>query len=252
MKYLNIRLLNNNEIYFSNSLNYDIDDKVVLNTELGEMLGIVLSERLIDSKNIKLYDIIRKADQQDLDNYNNNLLDKEKAKKTVINIIKGEGLEMKVIDLFFNLDRTTLVVYFSAPSRVDFRELIKKLASKFKARIELRQVGVRDKAKKIGGIGICGQPLCCTRFLDQFESISINMAKNQNIALAPENINGVCGRLMCCLSFENDTYTLLNEELQRNRKKIEEKGKIKSVDILNKTFTVINKNNQTEVISLED
>ena len=150
-------------------------------------------------------------------------------------------LKISVIDAAYSFDRDQLLFHFVADSRVDFRELARALASKYRTRIELRQIGVRDKAKQIGGIGSCGQKLCCNRFLKEFESVSINMAKNQNIALNPTKINGSCGRLLCCLKYENDTYSVNKRDLPKLGKKIKVKegeGTVVSLDVLNRTYTL--------------
>ena len=151
------------------------------------------------------------------------------------------GLDMNFIDSFLNFDGTQLMLSFLADNRVDFRELAKKLAQKYKTRIELRQIGVRDKSKKIGGIGPCGLMLCCNSFLTDFNSVSINMAKNQNLALNPSKINGICGRLLCCLGYENDTYTDLKKNLPKigyNAETPYGMGKVVAVDLFNNCFSV--------------
>ena len=148
---------------------------------------------------------------------------------------------MNFVDAYYYFDRSQLVFSFLAEDRVDFRELAKKLASKYKTRIELRQVGVRDKAKKIGGLGPCGLFLCCNSFLTDFNSVSINMAKNQMLALNPSKINGICGRLLCCLGYENDTYTELKKDLPKIGLVADTSmgmGKVVSVDIFKKTYSV--------------
>ena len=144
-------------------------------------------------------------------------------------------------DSFLNFDGTQLMISFLADNRVDFRELAKKLAQKYKTRIELRQIGVRDKSKKIGGIGPCGLMLCCNSFLTDFNSVSINMAKNQNLALNPSKINGICGRLLCCLGYENDIYTDLKKNLPKigyNAETPHGMGKVVAVDYFNNCFSV--------------
>lgn len=148
---------------------------------------------------------------------------------------------MRIIDANYNFNRDQLIFQFSADNRVDFRNLAKRLASKYKTRIELRQIGVRDKAKEIGGIGICGRCLCCTKFLNDLDSVSINMAKNQNISLNPNKINGVCGRLLCCLKYEDECYKSCKKgmpELGSFIETTEGKGKVINVDILNRKYTV--------------
>ena len=148
---------------------------------------------------------------------------------------------MNIIDASYTFDRDQLIFNFIADNRVDFRDLAKKLATLYKTRIELRQVGVRDKAKKIGGYGSCGREFCCSKFLNDFDSVSINMAKNQGLALNPTKINGCCGRLLCCIKYENDVYTECSKDLPKLGKNItipEGTGRVIAVDILNKTFKV--------------
>ncbi len=151
------------------------------------------------------------------------------------------NLDMRIIDVSFTFDRTQLFVVFVADNRVDFRELAKKLAQIYKTRIELRQIGVRDKAKEIGGIGPCGRTLCCNSFLSDFDSVSINMAKNQYIALNPAKINGSCGRLLCCLNYEDETYTELKKGMKDIGTIIETpngSGRIIDVNLFKKTYNV--------------
>ena len=148
---------------------------------------------------------------------------------------------MKIIDANYTLNREQLLFHFLADNRIDFRVLAKDLASIYKTRIELRQVGVRDKAKNIGGLGLCGCSLCCSKFLNEFDSVSINMAKNQNISLNPSKINGACGRLLCCLKYEDETYEELRKELPKVGKIVETKqgqGKVISIDVLGKSYNV--------------
>ena len=165
----------------------------------------------------------------------------EKALKSAKKYANELGLDMNFVDCYYYLNKSQLIFSFISDTRVDFRELAKKLASLYKTRIELRQIGIRDKAKKIGGIGPCGLFLCCNAFLSEFNSVSINMAKNQNLALNPSKINGLCGRLYCCLGYENDLYTELRKEIPEVGtivKTPDGKGKVVSIDILKKTYKV--------------
>jgi cell fate regulator YaaT (PSP1 superfamily) len=148
---------------------------------------------------------------------------------------------MNFVEAYYSLDKSQLVFSFLSENRVDFRELARKLAQKYKTRIELRQIGVRDKSKKIGGLGPCGLFLCCNSFLTDFNSVSINMAKNQMLALNPSKINGICGRLLCCLSYENDTYSELKKNLPKLGSVVETpmgSGKVSSVNVLKNTYSV--------------
>ena len=149
---------------------------------------------------------------------------------------------MKVIDANFTFDKEQLMYHFLSDSRIDFRNLAKELAGIFKTRIELRQIGVRDKAKEIGGIGPCGRTLCCTDYLVNFDSVSINMSKNQNLSLNPNKINGSCGRLLCCLTYENDVYEEYRKSLPNLGDKVkynEKNGKVVELNILKKSYTIL-------------
>ena len=167
--------------------------------------------------------------------------------------IKDElGLDMKILSASFTFDRKQLLFNFLADDRVDFRELAKRLASIYKTRIELRQIGVRDKAKEIGGYGQCGRKLCCHGFLDNLNGVSINMAKNQNLALNPEKINGVCGRLMCCLAYENESYFEYKKDLPRVGEIIKTKegtGKVIYVDLFAKKYKI--ETEEGQIIDIE-
>ena len=157
-------------------------------------------------------------------------------------LIDKYGLNMKLMDASFTFEREQLMYHFLSESRIDFRKLAKDLAAIFKTRIELRQIGVRDKAKEIGGLGPCGRTLCCTDYLVNFDSVSINMAKNQNLSLNPTKINGVCGRLLCCLTYENDVYEEYKKDLPELGEKVTYKGKtgrVISLDILKKKYTFL-------------
>ena len=159
---------------------------------------------------------------------------------------------MKIIDACYTFDREQLMFRFLADERIDFRQLAKELGSIYKTRIELRQVGIRDKAKEIGGIGPCGRMLCCNSFLTEFDSVSINMAKNQNLSLNPSKINGVCGRLLCCLKYENDNYSEYKKELPDVGSKIKNDlgdGRVISVDVFKRNYKILLNNG--EIITME-
>ena len=159
---------------------------------------------------------------------------------------------MKIIDACYTFDREQLMFRFLADERIDFRQLAKDLGAIYKTRIELRQVGIRDKAKEIGGIGPCGRMLCCNSFLTEFDSVSINMAKNQNLSLNPSKINGVCGRLLCCLKYENDNYSEYKKDLPDVGSKIKNDlgdGRVISVDVFKKNYKVLLNNG--EIITVE-
>lgn len=192
--------------YFKGNLDYRKDDYVVVDTEKGlqyAKICQIYEDKIVDDS---LKEIVRLATEEDTNKYLRNLKDAEMALQKCLKFIEELNLKMKVVNAQFTLERTQLLFNFTADDRVDFRELAKKLAGVYHTRIELRQIGARDKAKEVGGIGVCGEQLCCVRFLHQMETISINMAKNQNLALNPNKINGVCGRLLCCLAYEDTNY----------------------------------------------
>lgn len=189
--------------------NVKIGDNVIVETARGVEYGTVtMGETEIDESSLvaPLKDIVRKATEEDTEHHKENLAKKDKAMKICHEKIIAHGLEMKLIDAEYTFDNSKVVFYFTADGRVDFRELVKDLASVFRMRIELRQIGVRDEAKMIGGVGNCGRGLCCNTWLSDFEPVSIKMAKLQNLSLNPTKISGICGRLMCCLKYENDLY----------------------------------------------
>ena len=183
-----------------------------------------------------------------------NLRDVKKAMQECEKLIAKYNLNMNLVDASFTFDKEQLIYHFISESRIDFRNLAKELASIFKTRIELRQIGVRDKAKVIGGIGPCGRTLCCTNFLNNFDSVSINMAKNQNLSLNPTKINGVCGRLLCCLTYENDVYEEYRKELPNLGDKVKyegKEGKVVELDILKKSYTICTNDDEYLTIKVE-
>ena len=197
--------------YFEpNNIALDYGDFVVVETirgiELGEVIETIKSveeTELIAT----LKPIIRKATEEDIRNHRENVSRISEVMETCLNLVKQHQLEMKLLSAEYTLDRSKLIIYFNAEGRIDFRELVKDLANAFKVRIELRQVGARDGAKFLGGIGPCGYLLCCSTFLGEFETVSIKMAKNQNLSLNPSNISGLCGKLLCCIRYEDDVYS---------------------------------------------
>jgi len=208
---------------------------VIVNTERGMQLVKVV--QVIDKIGEEITDKIeRLATEEEYEQYLENLKDASIALKKCIEFVRELELEMNVVSAQFNLDRSQLLFNFTADGRVDFRELAKKLASIYHTRIELRQIGARDKAKEIGGIGVCGGELCCLRFLKKMDTISMNMAKNQNLALNPSKINGACGRLLCCLAYEDETYIEASKKLPKVGDKIKTPSgdaQVLSVDIIN-------------------
>lgn len=230
--------------YFVANKDINKNDFVVVVTERGEQLGKVVTDVFdVDEEKLQfeLKDISRLATEEDKKNYDKNTEDAKQAVEDSIKIVEELGLDMRIIDASFTLDRSQLLIQFLADDRIDFRQMAKKLASIYKTRIELRQIGVRDKAKSIGGYGQCGRQLCCSSFLNELNSVSINMAKNQNLALNPQKINGVCGRLMCCLSYENDLYAQYKKGLPKVGEFVDTKygkGKVIDVDLFSRKYKI--------------
>ncbi|MEE1043785.1 MAG: stage 0 sporulation family protein, partial [Clostridia bacterium] len=179
--------------------------ETVRGTEIGE---VMLSNRNIPEENIvsPLKPVLRKATNEDIEKVGKIKEKEKKAFDICLEKIHQHNLDMHLVDVEYTFDENKILFYFTAEGRVDFRELVKSLASVFKTRIELRQIGVRDEAKMLGGIGVCGRPICCNSFLGDFQPVSIKMAKEQNLSLNPTKISGTCGRLMCCLKYEQSTY----------------------------------------------
>lgn len=233
-------------IYYFSAKNFQLKKNitVVVETERGIQFGKVATDIItVDEKNLKspLKRIIRIASKQDYENHRKNIKDAANALTKCKELVNKYKLEMQVIDSEYTLDRDQLVFHFIADSRIDFRALAKDLASIYKTRIELRQVGVRDKAKTIGGLGPCGRCFCCSKFLNDLDSVSINMAKNQNLSLNPTKINGACGRLLCCLNYEDEEYQKCRKCLPEIGQRVtikEGTGTVVNLDILNKTYVV--------------
>ena len=236
---------NSKVYYFSpNGMKIKKGINVIVETERGLQLGkIEIPNTEIDSNKLttSLSEVIRIASKKDYEKHLKNIEDAKKALKKCKDLVEKYELNMMILDASYTFDRSQLLFTFLADNRVDFRKLAKDLANTYKTRIELRQVGVRDKAKEVGGYGCCGRPLCCSKFLTDFDSVSINMAKDQNIALNPTKINGVCGRLLCCLKYENECYKECAKKLPKVGKKVETEfgeGKVISIDILKQTYRV--------------
>lgn len=219
---------------------------VIVETIRGKEYGRVVSDvRQIDEENLKspLKQVIRIATEEDTDRETLNRIREKEAFKICKERIAAHELDMKLIDAEYTFDGSKLLFYFTADGRVDFRELVKDLAGQFRTRIELRQIGVRDETKIIGGIGICGRELCCHAYLSDFAPVSIRMAKEQNLSLNPAKISGVCGRLMCCLRNEQDTYEYLNRKLPGPGDFVTapdgKKGVVDSVNVLRQKVKII-------------
>ncbi len=222
--------------YFSTDLDLHKGDKVVVETvrglELGELISELkdLSEFNLDTE---LKRIKRKANRADIDVHLFNKTKAEKSLEICKDIVKQFDLDMHLVNCEYTLDASKVIFMYTSESRVDFRELLKELAGIFKCRIELRQIGPRDKSKITGGLGTCGLPLCCSSFLGEFDGVSINMAKNQMLAINIDKISGACGRLLCCLKFEDEIYTKEKQRFPKIGSKVKYENKIAKVTGLN-------------------
>ena len=217
VKVVGVRFKKAGKIYYFDPDGLDIEkeDYVIVETIRGIEFGhVIVGPKEVSEDEIipPLKKVVRKASEEDHSIHEMNMEKAKKAFSVCEEKIIEHGLSMKLIDVEYTFDNNKVIFYFTADGRVDFRELVRDLASIFKTRIELRQIGVRDEAKMIGGLGPCGRETCCHRFLGEFEPVSIKMAKDQSLSLNPTKISGLCGRLMCCLKFEHKTY----EELLRN------------------------------------
>ena len=240
-KVVAIKFKNSGKLYYfapKNGEEYTRNMPVVVETARGlEYAWVAHGIHEVEDEEVvqPLKPIIRIATERDTQAFESGQAKKPAAMKTCKEKIAAHGLDMKLIDCEYAFDGSKILFFFTADERVDFRELVKNLASIFHTRIELRQIGVRDKAKMVGGLGICGRPFCCASFLDDFQPVSIKMAKTQNLSLNPTKISGTCGRLMCCLKYEQDAY----EDLLRTSPKAESfvdtpdgRGTIVEVDLL--------------------
>jgi len=257
-KIVGIRFRTAGKIYYFDPLDFALKRgmHVIVETSRGIEYGTVVCKptQIEDGKfNKQLKPIIRIATEKDEKQQTENKIKEREAFKTCKERIAKHELDMKLIDAEYTFDNNKVLFYFTADGRVDFRDLVKDLASVFKTRIELRQIGVRDETKILGGIGICGRPLCCHGHLSDFIPVSIKMAKEQNLSLNPTKISGVCGRLMCCLKHEEDTYEELNRHMPGNGDQVTledgRRGTVYSVNILRQTVKVlIEKDDEKEIV----
>ena len=211
---IGVRFKEVGKIYYfdPDSLKMEKEQKVIVETSRGVECGsVAVANRQVPQETIAkpLKKVIRAATEEDIVRLNENKQKEEAAFEVCLQKIEKHGLVMKLVEAEYTFDRSKLIFYFTSDGRVDFRELVRDLASHFKTRIELRQIGVRDEAKKLGGFGICGRPFCCNTFLGEFHPVSIKMAKEQGLSLSPTKISGSCGRLMCCLKYEQNAYEYL-------------------------------------------
>ncbi len=245
-KVVGVRFKNAGKKYYfdPNEFTYELGDKVVVETIRGLELGEIMeTTKTVDDEELtaQLKPIIRHATQDDLAHEEDNQQEIPNIIKLCKNYVEKHKLEMKLLDAEYTLDKSKLIIYFNAEGRIDFRDLVKDLANEFRVRIELRQVGARDGAKFLGGIGPCGYLLCCNTFLGEFETVSIKMAKNQNLSLNPSNISGLCGKLLCCIRYEDDTYSEKREGMPKMMSRVKTKkgyGQVVSVNLLERTVKV--------------
>lgn len=256
---IGVRFKRAGKIYYFDPLGIKIEKKqaVIVETAKGVEYGVVeLANKYIDDSEIdfEIKPIIRIATKEDEEKYLENKQKEQDSRHIFIEKVQKHNLDMKLIDVNLTFDLNKIVFYFTSDGRVDFRELVKELASIFRMRIELRQIGVRDEAKFLSGIGICGRKLCCATFLNEFQPVSIKMAKDQNLSLNPSKISGICGRLMCCLRYEQDVYEELIENMPREGDIIKTEsgtGTVASVNILRQNIKAIIRKNNKDTPNME-
>lgn len=248
VKVIGVRFRNAGKIYYFAPGKFEIkaSDHVIVETARGIEYGyVVLGAREVEDAKVvqPLKSVLRMATAADEATEKANKVKEKEAYKLCMEKIRKHNLDMKLIDVEYTFDNNKVLFYFTADGRIDFRELVKDLAAVFKTRIELRQVGVRDETKIVGGVGVCGRALCCHSYLSEFIPVSIKMAKEQNLSLNPTKISGVCGRLMCCLKNEEETYEYLNSKLPGLGDYVTTedglKGEVHSVNVLRQTVKVL-------------
>lgn len=241
-----VRFKKAGKIYYFSPDQFDIKlhDYVIVETARGIEFGkVVIGVKQVEEKDVvlPLKNVLRLATEKDKLIVEENKKESRKAFDVCLAKISEHDLEMKLVDVEYTFDRNKVLFYFTADGRIDFRDLVKDLASVFRTRIELRQIGVRDEAKMLGGIGPCGRMLCCSTFLGDFEPVSIKMAKDQNLSLNPTKISGLCGRLMCCLKYENDMYESAKKDLPDVNQKIDTsygRGKVVGLNMLERLVQI--------------
>jgi cell fate regulator YaaT (PSP1 superfamily) len=246
-KIVGIQFRNHGKVYDFDSGHFVLKrgDKVVVVTEEGPAIGCVCTEpqnRAADGPNRRLKKIFRLATKEELDRYDRNCCLEEDVYKYCVSKIKERSIPMCLVSVERRFDGSKIVVYFTSDGRVDFRELVKDLVQEFRTRIEMRQIGIRHQAKMVGGLGVCGRPLCCSSYLNSFAPVTIKMAKEQNLSLNPTKISGMCGRLMCCLTYEHEYYEEIKKGLPKVGKKVMTKyGETKVVrqNVLKEAITVM-------------
>ncbi|QUG39885.1 stage 0 sporulation family protein [Psychrobacillus sp. INOP01] len=241
-----VRFKKAGKIYYFDPVDFALekDDYVIVETARGVEYGkVVVPIKQVGEHDVvlPLRQVVRPSSDKDRIQVEENRLESAQALALGTEKIIERNLEMKLVDVEYTFDRNKIIFYFTAEGRVDFRDLVKDLASVFRTRIELRQIGVRDEAKMLGGIGPCGRMLCCSTFLGDFEPVSIKMAKDQNLSLNPSKISGLCGRLMCCLKYENDEYETAREQMPDIGDKVETPdglGRVVSMNILERVLRI--------------
>ncbi len=253
IKIVGVRFRNTGKVYYFDPKSFDIKpgDPVIVQTARGIEYGTASSGiHEVEDNKVKqpLREVIRPASEEDIAHAEQNREKEKEAMKICREKIEKRGLEMKLIAAEYTFDNNKVLFYFTAEGRIDFRELVKDLAAVFKTRIELRQIGVRDAPKMLGGIGICGREFCCHSYLSDFAPVAIRMAKEQNLSLNPAKISGACGRLMCCLNNEEETYEYLNSLLPKAGDTVTtqdgRKGQVQSVNVLRQKVKVIFEENE--------
>ncbi len=260
-KVIGVRFKKAGKIYYFDPLDYElqIDDYVIVETARGVEYGkVAIAMQEVDENDVvlPLKKIIRPAREEDVEKVEENHIEAERAFAVGVEKIQEHRLDMKLVDVEYTFDKNKVIFYFTAEGRVDFRDLVKDLAAIFRTRIELRQIGVRDEAKMLGGIGPCGRMLCCSTFLGDFEPVSIKMAKDQNLSLNPSKISGLCGRLMCCLKYENDAYEEAKKKMPDIGTRVETAegpGKVVGLNLLEQLLQIhLSENDQVLEYTLDE
>jgi len=255
-----IRFRRGGKVYYFDpaGIELEVDDRVVVETTRGLELGeVVISPRQVLASGVSkpLKSVVRKAEAEDVNRAQELEAKEREALAECAKLIAELELPMKLLSAEYNLDGSRLTFYFSAAERIDFRKLVRELASRLKVRVELRQMGPRDEAKMVGGYGRCGRPLCCVSFLNEFAPVSIKMAKEQSLPLNPMKISGCCGRLMCCLGYESEQYHLMKERMPREGKRVSTamgKAKVVEINPLKETVMVELENEVTVELPLDE
>ncbi len=259
-KVVQVKLRESGKIFpfHTQELNFDIGKEVIVEGKRGEELGKVMSTQELAQGEGKREDLLKKVKRlvtpKDKKRLEENKSKEEKTFQACLKKIEDREIPMKLVGAEYSFDQSRITFYFTAEERVDFRELVKDLAHLFKARIEMRQIGVRDEAKRLGGYGCCGRSLCCATFLKDFEPVTIRMAKEQRLSLDPSKVSGACGRLLCCLMYEHQTYRELGKKMPKERTKVtteQGEGEIVDLHILKQTVTVELKEGQKIEVPLE-